>query len=43
MGRMLKLFDGVAEFDPASSERVLSERPGFGLSFNQETIDRFAA
>jgi L-alanine-DL-glutamate epimerase-like enolase superfamily enzyme len=41
MGWMLKLFDGVAEFDPGSGELVLSDRPGLGLEFNQSTIDRY--
>ncbi|HTV43718.1 MAG TPA: mandelate racemase/muconate lactonizing enzyme family protein [Stellaceae bacterium] len=43
MGWMLKLFDGVAEFDSQSGEIVLSDRPGLGLDFNQATIDRYAA
>jgi L-talarate/galactarate dehydratase len=42
MGWMLELFDGVAEFDSASGELVLSDRPGLGLAFNQAAIDRFA-
>jgi L-alanine-DL-glutamate epimerase-like enolase superfamily enzyme len=36
---MLKLFDGVATLD--NGELVLSDRPGLGLAFNQETIKRF--
>ena len=39
MGWMLKLFDGVAAFD--DGELVLPERPGLGLSFNQDTIKRY--
>src|SRR5262250_2858287 len=39
MGWMLKLFDGVAALD--NGELVLSDRPGLGLAFNQETIKRF--
>jgi L-alanine-DL-glutamate epimerase-like enolase superfamily enzyme len=39
MGWMLTLFEGTAALD--SGELVLSERPGLGLSFNQETIKRF--
>jgi len=39
---MLKLFDGVAEFDPGSGELVLSDRHGLGLEFNQPAIDRHA-
>ncbi len=42
MGWMLKLFDGVAEFDAGTGELVLSDRPGLGLNFNQATIDRYA-
>jgi L-alanine-DL-glutamate epimerase-like enolase superfamily enzyme len=41
MGWMLSLFDGSAAFD--NGELVLSDRPGLGLTFNQETINRFAA
>ena len=41
MGWMLKLFDGVAEFDPASGELVLSDRPGLGLSFREDTIRQY--
>jgi L-talarate/galactarate dehydratase len=43
MGWMLKLFEGVAEFDCRSGELVLSDRPGLGLEFNQPTIDRYTA
>jgi L-talarate/galactarate dehydratase len=39
MGWMLKLFEGTAAFD--NGELVLSDRPGLGLTFNQETINRF--
>jgi L-talarate/galactarate dehydratase len=39
MGWMLKLFDGVAALD--NGELVLSDRPGLGLSFNQEAVKRF--
>jgi L-talarate/galactarate dehydratase len=42
MGWMLKLFDGVAEFDPQTGELVLSDRPGLGLEFNKATVDRYA-
>jgi L-alanine-DL-glutamate epimerase-like enolase superfamily enzyme len=42
MGWMLKLFDGVAEFDDGSGELVLSDRPGLGLEFNRAAIDRYA-
>jgi L-alanine-DL-glutamate epimerase-like enolase superfamily enzyme len=41
MGWMLKLFDGVAALE--NSELVLSDRPGLGLTFREETIARFAA
>src|SRR5437764_10574196 len=41
MGWMLRLFEGTAAFD--NGELVLSDRPGLGLTFNQETINRFAA
>jgi L-alanine-DL-glutamate epimerase-like enolase superfamily enzyme len=40
MGWMLKLFDGVAALE--GGELVLSDRPGLGLSFDQETVNRFA-
>jgi L-alanine-DL-glutamate epimerase-like enolase superfamily enzyme len=40
MGWMLKLFEGVAELE--NSELVLSERPGLGLGFREETVSRFA-
>jgi len=39
MGWMLQLFDGTAAFE--SSELVLSDRPGLGLSFREDTINRF--
>jgi L-alanine-DL-glutamate epimerase-like enolase superfamily enzyme len=39
MGWMLRLFEGTAAFD--KGELVLSDRPGLGLAFNQETISRF--
>jgi L-talarate/galactarate dehydratase len=39
MGWMLQLFEGVAPFD--NGELVLPDRPGLGLTFNQETINRF--
>jgi L-alanine-DL-glutamate epimerase-like enolase superfamily enzyme len=42
MGWMLKLFDGVAEFDPKSGELVLSDRPGLGLDFNAAMVHRYA-
>jgi len=38
MGWMLKLFEGTAVLD--KGELVMSERPGLGLTFNQETITR---
>jgi hypothetical protein len=38
---MLRLFDGVAPLE--DGELVLSDRPGLGLMFNQEAIDRFGA
>jgi L-alanine-DL-glutamate epimerase-like enolase superfamily enzyme len=41
MGWMLSLFDGVATLE--DGELVLSDRPGLGLSFNQDTITKFAA
>ncbi len=41
MGWMLKLFDGVAEFDPAAGELVLSDRPGLGLTFREDTIRQY--
>ena len=41
MGWMLRLFEGTAAFE--SGELVLSDRPGLGLNFNQETINRFGA
>ena len=41
MGWMLRLFDDVAPLE--DGELVLSDRPGLGLMFNQEAIDRFGA
>ena len=41
MGWMLKLFEGSAALD--QGELVLSDRPGLGLTFNQDTIKRFGA
>jgi hypothetical protein len=41
MGWMLKLFDGVAEFDPAAGELALSDRPGLGLTFRGDTIRQY--
>ena len=41
MGWMLRLFEGVAALD--NGELVLSERPGLGLTFNEETVNRFGA
>jgi L-talarate/galactarate dehydratase len=41
MGWMLALFDGVAEFDSAMGELVLSDRPGLGLNFREDTVRRF--
>ena len=41
MGWMLRLFEGTAAFE--NGELVLSDRPGLGLTFNQETINRFGA
>ena len=40
MGWMLQLFDGTAALE--NSERVLSDRPGLGLSFREEVVNRFA-
>jgi L-alanine-DL-glutamate epimerase-like enolase superfamily enzyme len=40
MGWMLKLFEGIASLE--NSELVLSDRPGLGLSFREETINRFS-
>jgi L-alanine-DL-glutamate epimerase-like enolase superfamily enzyme len=40
MGWMLRLFDGVAALE--EGELVLPDRPGLGLTFSQETINRFA-
>jgi L-alanine-DL-glutamate epimerase-like enolase superfamily enzyme len=39
MGWMLRLFDGTAALE--NGELVLSERPGLGLSFNQNAINQF--
>jgi L-alanine-DL-glutamate epimerase-like enolase superfamily enzyme len=39
MGWMLRLFESAAALD--NGELVLSDRPGLGLAFNQETINRF--
>jgi L-alanine-DL-glutamate epimerase-like enolase superfamily enzyme len=39
MGWMLRLFEGTAAFD--NGQLVLSDRPGLGLTFNQETINQF--
>jgi L-talarate/galactarate dehydratase len=41
MGWMLRLFEGVAALD--HGEIVLSDRPGLGLTFNEETVQRFGA
>jgi L-alanine-DL-glutamate epimerase-like enolase superfamily enzyme len=41
MGWMLRLFEGVAALD--NGELALSERPGLGLTFNEETVKRFGA
>jgi L-alanine-DL-glutamate epimerase-like enolase superfamily enzyme len=41
MGWMLKLFDGVAEFDAKTGEVVMPDRPGLGLTFNRQTIERY--
>jgi L-talarate/galactarate dehydratase len=41
MGWMLKLFEGTAALQ--GGELVLSERPGIGLTFNQDTVRRFSA
>jgi L-alanine-DL-glutamate epimerase-like enolase superfamily enzyme len=38
---MLKLFDETPALD--KSELVLSDKPGFGLSFNRDAVKRFAA
>src|SRR5271163_3303829 len=40
MGWMLKLFDGTAGLE--NSELVLSDRPGLGLAFREDTISRFS-
>jgi L-talarate/galactarate dehydratase len=39
MGWMLQLFDGTAALE--NSELVLSDRPGLGLAFREDTINRF--
>src|SRR5262244_1492711 len=39
MGWMLQLFDGTAALE--GSELVLPDRPGLGLSFREEAINRF--
>jgi L-alanine-DL-glutamate epimerase-like enolase superfamily enzyme len=39
MGWMLRLFEGTAAL--CNGELVLSDRAGLGLTFNQETINRF--
>ncbi len=41
MGWMLKLFDGVAEFHAGTGELALSDRPGLGLTFREDTIQRY--
>jgi L-alanine-DL-glutamate epimerase-like enolase superfamily enzyme len=43
MGWMLKLFDGVAEFDAKTGELVLPDRSGLGRAFNRATVERYAA
>ena len=40
MGWMLRLFDGTAALE--NSELMLSDRPGLGLAFREDTISRFA-
>ena len=39
MGWMLSLFEGTATLE--GGELILSERPGLGLTFNQDTVKRF--
>ena len=39
MGWMLQLFEGTAALE--NSELVLSDRPGLGLGFREDTISRF--
>jgi L-alanine-DL-glutamate epimerase-like enolase superfamily enzyme len=39
MGWMLQLFEGTAALE--NSELVLSDRPGLGLAFREDTINRF--
>src|SRR6202023_253384 len=41
MGWMLRLFEGTAALE--NSELVLSDRPGLGLAFREDTITRFGA
>src|SRR6266478_1904623 len=41
MGWMLRLFEGTAALD--KGELVLSDRPGLGLAFREDTISRFGA
>src|SRR5438128_2790717 len=40
MGWMLKLFEGAAALE--DSELVLSDRPGLGLAFREDTVNRFS-
>src|SRR5437667_9484999 len=40
MGWMLKLFEGTAALE--NSELVLSDRPGLGLAFREDTVNRFS-
>ena len=39
MGWMLQLFEGTAALE--NSELILSDRPGLGLAFREDTINRF--
>ncbi len=39
MGWMLKLFDGTAALE--NSELVMSDRPGLGLTFREDTIRQY--
>jgi L-talarate/galactarate dehydratase len=39
MGWMLQLFEGTAALE--NSELILSDRPGLGLVFREDTINRF--
>ena len=41
MGWMLQLFDGIAALE--NSELILADRPGLGLSFREDAINRFKA